>query len=52
MARAGVTVHIRHRWWLMPYLRTLFLFCWIFRMTPDQAKLERMIQRGIYAEFE
>lgn len=52
MARASVQVQVRCRWWLMPYLRTLLLFCWIFRMTPDQAKLERVIQRGIYAVFE
>ena len=45
---AASEVKVCARWWLMPFIYTLVLFCWLFRTLPDVEKLEAIIVRGLY----
>lgn len=45
-----VTVTASFRWWLKPYLQVLCFFCLLHGRMPDQARLERVIRRGIRIE--
>lgn len=44
---AEITVEVRLRWWLMPYLHALVFFCDLFNREPDWQKLDRVIARGL-----
>ena len=48
MAADTLTCEIRLRWWLMPCLHALQLFCWLFRHRPNMDRLNRVIGLGIY----
>jgi hypothetical protein len=50
MASATLTVTVRVRWWVMPYIRTLAFFCNAFHVEPDMVKVERMVMRGLYCD--
>lgn len=52
MASAQLQVRIRLRWWLPLYIKSVCLFCELFGTAPDMEKVDRMLARGIYAEFD
>lgn len=52
MASVNLQIRIRLRWWLPLYIDGLCLFCKVFGTAPDMDRVDRMIARGIYAEFD
>lgn len=38
-AESELIVEIDIKWWVMPYIKTLVVFCWLFGTVPD---LERV----------
>lgn len=47
---AVVTITIRLRWWVRPYLAALYLFSLAVRMQPDEGKVGAMVRRGMVIE--
>ncbi len=41
-------IRLRTRWWLMPYLRTLALLCWVFDAEPNWKHVEYWVVKSIY----
>jgi len=48
----NMQVRIRVRWWVPIYINALIVFIKVFRTAPDMDAVDRMLARGIYAEFE
>ncbi len=47
MASSVLTVTIRFRWWLLPYLHTVIFFCKLFNCEPNYDRLHYWVERGI-----
>lgn len=45
-------VKVSIRWWVPIYINGLIVFIKLFRTVPDMDKVDRVLARGIYAEFE
>jgi hypothetical protein len=50
MASNTVTVTVRLRWWVIPYLHTVAMFCVLFNGQPNWQRVERWVMRGLYVE--
>jgi hypothetical protein len=47
MEDADLHLEISVAWWVKPYIYLVAFFCMLANREPDEAKLERMILRGI-----
>lgn len=45
-----ITIHLR--WWLILYLKTVFLFCVLLDLVPDEDRLMYWVMRGLYVKRE
>lgn len=45
-----VTFSIGFRWWVRWYLYGLLIACWIFRHKPDEKRIGRWIERGLFVK--
>lgn len=45
MAACSVTVKVRVRWWVMPYLSALAFFCRATGAEPDEEKVAAFVLR-------
>lgn len=45
-----IQVRVGHRWWLMPYLRSVAFACWLTGTEPNIDRVAYWIKRGTYAE--
>jgi len=42
-----IKVGIKVKWWVVPYLKTLALWCKTFNCEPDYKKVEKIVVKGI-----
>jgi hypothetical protein len=47
---AVLTVRVRFKWWLIPYIRTLIFACYVLDTEPDWEKLERVVRLAVRIE--
>lgn len=47
MASCNLTLVVKFKWWVMPYIKTLILFCRMTNQEPDWEKLEKIINHAI-----
>lgn len=43
----SLTLTVKLRWWVRPYLATLFLMCDTFDCEPDIEKVTRVVMCGV-----
>lgn len=42
---------VSFKWWVIPYIYAIGLFCWFFKREPDFNKLEKLIEKGTILEL-
>ena len=47
MAITTLSLSVHVAWWVIPYIRSLALVCWLTGMEPDMGRVERVLSRGI-----
>lgn len=52
MATITARVSVKRAWWVLPYLRSIEVFCWMTGMTPDLDKVSATVMRGFKMKVE
>ena len=52
MATITAQVSIKRAWWVLPYLRSVAVLCWMTGLMPDLDRVVATAMRGIKIEVD